>query len=235
VQSDDPNVHRAIGRNIFELAPRPDTVAMLEVQYRMHPAIGALVGALFYDGKLVHRADPATTEAISARAPFPGRALVVVDTAGRTACERAAKGMSRVNPHSAVLVADLALEAVRAGTEAIAIITPYAAQAAELRRLLAARRIADAVECATIHRFQGRECGVVILDLVDAAPMRPSALLAEAPNLLNVSLSRARGKLVIVGDVAYFAAHDPDGVVTRMLRAAVCDRADRLHDRAGSA
>ena len=28
-------------------------------------------------------------------------------------------------------------------------------------------RIADTVECSTIHRFQGRECDVVIIDLVD--------------------------------------------------------------------
>ncbi|HSD86372.1 MAG TPA: C-terminal helicase domain-containing protein, partial [Kofleriaceae bacterium] len=100
----------------------------------------------------------------------------------------------------------------------IAVITPYAAQASEIRRLLAARRIGDAVECSTIHRFQGRECDVVILDLVDAAPMRPSALLADAPNLLNVSISRARGKLVIVADVAYFESAAPDGIVVAMLR-----------------
>jgi len=60
----------------------------------------------------------------------------------------------------------------------------------------------------------------VIIDLVDAAPMRPSALLAEAPNLLNVSISRARGKLVIVADVAYFEAAGPGGIVAAMLRAA---------------
>jgi superfamily I DNA and/or RNA helicase len=50
--------------------------------------------------------------------------------------------------------------------------------------------------------------------------MRPSALVADAPNLLNVSISRARGKLVIVADVAYFEAADPDGLVTKLLRAA---------------
>jgi superfamily I DNA and/or RNA helicase len=109
---------------------------------------------------------------------------------------------------------------VRSGQASIAVITPYAAQASEIRRLLGARRIGDVVECSTIHRFQGRECDVVIIDLVDAAPMRPSALIADAPNLLNVSISRARGKLVIVADVAYFASMAPDGLVATMLRAA---------------
>ena len=50
--------------------------------------------------------------------------------------------------------------------------------------------------------------------------MRPSALLADAPNLLNVSISRARGKLVIVADVSYFQTMDPDGLVAALLRAA---------------
>ena len=223
VQSDDELVRRAIGRNIFDVTvPEPEhaeVVAMLGVQYRMHPDIGALVGGLFYGGRLVHGADALATAEIAARGPFPGQPLVVVDTAGRTTCERSAKGSSRWNPASAELTANLAAEAVAGGATSVAVITPYAAQAGEIRRLLAARRLADAVECSTIHRFQGRECDVVILDLVDAAPMRPSALLADAPNLLNVSLSRARGKLVIVADVAYFAAAAPDGIVSSLLRA----------------
>ena len=214
VQSDDELVRRAIGRSIFEVSGAERV--MLDVQYRMHPAIGSLVGGLFYDGRLVHGA--AGTEAIALRGPYPGHAVVVADT--KSTCERSARGSSRVNPVSAEVTAELALEAVRAGCESIAVITPYAAQASEIRRLLAARRIAEAVECSTIHRFQGRECDVVILDLVDAHPMRPSALVGDAPNLLNVSISRARGKLVIVADVAYFEAAEPDGLVARMLRAA---------------
>lgn len=222
VQSNDERVRRAIGRNIFEVAvPDPacsEAVAMLEVQYRMHPAIGALVGRLSYGGRLVHRADPAATAAIAARAPFPGAPIAIVDTSGRTTCQRAPKGASRLNLASAELTAELAHEAVRAGTTSIGVITPYAAQAVEIRRLLAARGVADTVECSTIHRFQGRECDVVILDLVDAAPLRPSALVTGAPNLLNVSISRARGKLVIVADVAFFLA--AGGPVATLLRAA---------------
>lgn len=226
VQSDDELVRRAIGRNVFDVAipdpTRSEVVAMLEVQYRMHPAIGALVGRLFYGGRLIHAADRAATEAIAARAPFAGAPVVVVDTRGRTSCERSAKGSSRINRGSAEITADLALEAVRAGTTSIGVITPYAAQAAEIRRLLAARGIADAVECNTIHRFQGRECDAIIVDLVDAAPMRPSMLVTAAPELLNVSISRARGKLVIVADVAHFAAASPDGLVATLLRTAAC-------------
>lgn len=223
VQSDDANVRRAIGRNVFEVAVpdplRSDVVALLERQYRMHPAIGALVGRLFYGDRLVHAADRAETEAIAARAPHPGRPIVLVDTTGRTSCERSAKGSSRINRASAELTADLAADTVRAGATSVGVITPYAAQAAEIRRLLAARGLANAIECNTIHRFQGRECDAILVDLVDAPPMRPSMLVTEAPNLLNVSISRARGKLVLVADVAHFTAAAPDGIVATLLRA----------------
>ena len=220
VQSNDEVVRRAIGRNVFDVTvPDPAgsaIVAMLDVQYRMHPVIGALVGALFYEGRLVHQAEQ--VDEIAAREPFPGRALVVVDT--KSTCERSATGSSRINRESAEHTAQLALQAVRGGSTSIGVITPYAAQASEIRRLLGVHRIADVVECSTIHRFQGRECDVVIIDLVDAHPMRPSALVGDAPNLLNVSISRARGKLIIVADVAYFETMAADGLVAAMLRAA---------------
>lgn len=233
VQSRDERVQRAIGRSVFDVTiPDPtqsDVVAMLEIQYRMHPVIGGLVGRLFYAGRLQHGADAARNEAIAARAPHRGLPLVVVDTASRTTCERPAKGNSRINLGSAELTAQLAFDAVTDGAGSVAVITPYAAQAREIRRLLTARRIAD-VECSTIHRFQGRECDVVIIDLVDAAPMRPGVLLSggiqtDAGNLLNVSLSRARGKLIIVADVDYFTLHAPSGAVAAILREACRDGA----------
>jgi superfamily I DNA and/or RNA helicase len=189
--------------------------------------IGALVGRLFYDGRLVHGDAVAGHDAIAARAPYRGMPLIVVDTAARTTCQRSAKGASRVNAESAEVTAGLALEAVTAGAGSVAVITPYAAQARDIRRRLAARRIADAVECSTIHRFQGRECDIVIIDLVDAAPLRPGVLLSggrtrsDACHLLNVSISRARGKLVIVADVRYFEEAAPDGIVAAILRDAI--------------
>jgi hypothetical protein len=227
VHSREALVQRTIGRSVFDVTipdpARSDVVAMLDVQYRMHPAIGALVGRQFYDGRLRHGADVARNDAIASRAPHRGMPLIVLDTSSRTTCQRSAKGTSRVNAISAEVTAELAFEAVTDGAGSVAVITPYAAQARDIRRILAARRIAGAVECSTIHRFQGRECDVVIIDLVDAAPMRPGVLLSggvqtDASNLLNVSISRARGKLIIVADVGYFEDHAPEGVVTAILR-----------------
>jgi hypothetical protein len=229
VHSREDVVQRAIGRSVFDVTiPEPtrsDVVAMLDIQYRMHPVIGALVGRLFYGGQLLHAADSARNDAIASRPPYPGSALIVLDTASLTTCQRSAKGMSRTNPASADITAALALEAVTHGAGSVAVITPYAAQARDIRRRLSARRIASAVECSTIHRFQGRESDVVIIDLVDAAPMRPGLLLSGGPqtdaaHLLNVSLSRARGKLILVADLAYFERNTPSGIITTLLHEA---------------
>ena len=68
---------------------------------------------------------------------------------------------------------------------------------------------------------------MVILDTVDAAPLSPGVLLAgkgagaSARNLINVSISRARGKLVILADVAYFKQHDANSIVSEMLQRAM--------------
>jgi hypothetical protein len=46
---------------------------------------------------------------------------------------------------------------------------------------------------------------------------------SSAPHLLNVSISRAKGKLVIVSDVAYFRAHAAGSAIDQVLSAAVRD------------
>ena len=75
----------------------------------------------------------------------------------------------------------------------------------------------------------GRERDMVIFDTVNAAPLAPRVLLAgkgaasSATNLINVSISRARGKLVVIADVAYFKQHDADSVVSQVLRGAMIE------------
>jgi superfamily I DNA and/or RNA helicase len=84
-------------------------------------------------------------------------------------------------------------------------------------------REAGRVECRTVHRFQGNERDLVILDTVDTAPLTPGVLLTDqspfssAKNLLNVSLSRARGKLIILADIPYFNRTSPASIINQML------------------
>ena len=119
VQSNADYVRKVMGRNIFEVAVAEPLssplVAMLDVQYRMHPLIGELVSDLFYAGRLKHGGDLAMRERIAAREPYGGAPLVVLDTAGRTRCQPGSGGQSRINVTTVDLCVDLAIRAVRAG------------------------------------------------------------------------------------------------------------------------
>jgi superfamily I DNA and/or RNA helicase len=231
VQSSAPYVRRAMGRSIFEVGvsdpEASDMVVMLDTQYRMHPEIGELVSRLFYSGRLRHGASTQDRLGIAERAPYAGRALVVVDTAGTTRCSTRPGSFSRSNESSAALCVELAAAALAAGIGSIAVITPYADQAREIQRRLAKLDDGARVECSTVHRFQGHERDMVIFDTVDAAPLRPGVLLSgrgegtSAANLINVSLSRARGKLVIVSDVEHFRTYAPDSLINELHVAAV--------------
>ncbi len=228
VQSRDDYVRRAMGRNIFDVTvPKPDEsdiVVMLNMQYRMHPQIGDLVSQMFYQGKLHNHQSTLKRKAITDKQPYPGHPLVVCDTHGQTVCTTQAGSYSRFNQQTAQLCVDLALEATQAALISVAIITPYAEQSRLIRRLLAQTpRNTGQIECQTIHRFQGSERDLVILDTVDTIPLAPGVLLADqsplssAKNLINVSISRARGKLIIISDIAYFQQRAPQSVVSDML------------------
>jgi superfamily I DNA and/or RNA helicase len=223
-----------MGRSIFEVTvPDPytsDIVALLDTQYRMHPTIGTLVSELFYEGRLLHGENTPARQQLADLQPFAGAPLVVVDTDNRTTCTTPTGSFSRFNERTAQTCIDLAVEAVRGGVESVAIITPYVEQSRLIRQQLARfSHEAAHIECRTVHRFQGGERDVVIIDTVDTAPLTPGVLLAgqspasSAPNLINVSLSRARGKLIIVSDVAYFARYAPHSILNLVL-----DRAMRV-------
>ena len=231
VQSKEPYVQRAMGRSIFAVTvPRPhdsELVVMLDTQYRMHPKIGDLVGRLFYNGRLRHGGGTGGLELLAAKQPHPGTPVVVVDTGGQTTCATPTGSYSRYNEKTARECVVLAQQALEDGVESVAIITPYAEQARRIRQLLTAAPAVDGrVECRTVHRFQGGERDLVIFDTVDTAPLAPGKLLVDtgpasaAPNLINVSLSRARGKLVILADVAYFADHSSASTINAVLRQA---------------
>lgn len=235
VQSRNEYVRRAMGRSIFEVtAPTcaEDHLVMLDTQYRMHPSIGDLVSALFYDGRLRNHSSTQRHAGVIEGGPFPGSSVILCDIQGRGVCATAESSYSRYNDFSARYAAELARDAVGDGGAAgdggnsVAVITPYVAQARRIRELLRGFLVDPSfVLVHTVHRFQGNERDVVILDLVDCAPLGPGILLAGAPgksaaeNLLNVSISRARAKLILIADGEYFKRHVPGSTVCRLLEA----------------
>ena len=140
---------------------------------------------------------------------------------------------SRLNFLSATVCVDLAeqilhAERPRAGRK-ILIVSPYRPHARLVNLLLEQTGLRnktspeeDEVVSGTAHSFQGSEADVVILDLVvDEPHWRANLFVPDASEdirrLLNVALTRARRRLLIVADFDYCASHGKKAFLGREL------------------
>ena len=213
---------RGLDRSLFERlagAHGGDVLEMLTVQYRMHRRIMDFSSERFYDGRL--RAaeevaghtlrdlgfDDGRVEGRLRGITVPEEPVVFVDTAGGNGGERQrGDSSSRENPEEADLVARLADSFRWAGIpdREIGVISPYADQVDLVRREL---DDAEALEVHTVDGFQGREKEVVIVSLVRSNERGEVGFLQDVRRL-NVALTRARRKLVVVGDAATVGGQD---------------------------
>jgi hypothetical protein len=177
---------------------------LLDVQYRMHPALAHFPSRAFYGGALrsgtraAHRPPPSGF-------PWPARyvplAFLPCDGAERS------EGTSHVNAAEADAVAAICRGLLSTGelsASDIGVVTPYAAQVRVLRRALAPMRgpsapgAPPALEVASVDGFQGREKEVIVFSAVRASASGGVGFLAD-PRRLNVMLTRAKRGLVVVG------------------------------------
>ncbi|MFL5865176.1 MAG: C-terminal helicase domain-containing protein, partial [Solirubrobacteraceae bacterium] len=112
-------------------------------------------------------------------------------------------GESRRNEQEARLVERKvrALREAGVAAEQIGVITPYAAQVRRLRELLSV----PGLEVDSVDGFQGREKEAVVLSLVRSNAEGDIGFLADVRRT-NVALTRARRKLLVVGDSATLSA-----------------------------
>ena len=170
----------------------------------------------FYAGKLV--AHPTVARhtladvGVVARVPdvaMPDRVLDVVDTAGTGHEEQTSQGSeSKENAGEASIIARVIHDLVAAGlTPAhIGVVTPYAAQSALLQRELA-HLVDGGLEIDSVDGFQGREKEAIVFSAVRSNTDGEVGFLADERRL-NVAITRARSKLVVVGDSATLSS-DP--------------------------
>ena len=83
-------------------------------------------------------------------------------------------------------------------------IAPYRAQVRCLRELLVG---VPGLEIDSVDGFQGREKEAVIITMVRSNPEGEIGFLADTRRT-NVALTRARRKLIVIGDSATLANHD---------------------------
>jgi len=106
----------------------------------------------------------------------------------------------------------------------IGVICPFRGQVTLLNKEFARRK----VEVDTIDRYQGREKDIVVLDLV-MNQKRINTLLFRKDNRLNVGLTRAKRKLIIVGS-SRIGKNYPDtyGELHRLVRSFTPDLPNEL-------
>ena len=184
----------------------------LDVQYRMHEQIMRFSADEFYDGTLVAGPEVCAHVLAMIEGMVPSELtqtpVEFIDTAGAGYDEELEpEGESRRNPQEADLVCRQVERLIDAGLAArdLAVIAPYAAQARLLRDRL--RRAYPDLEIDTVDGFQGREKEAVLISLVRSNAACEIGFLGDTRRM-NVALTRARRKLIVVGDSATVAAHD---------------------------
>lgn len=195
-------------RLVTELGPKVSR--QLTMQYRMHEAIMSFSSRQFYGGSLV-AAETVRGHLLSdlsgvAANELTASPLLFIDTAGASYDEELEPdGESRRNPEEARLVARQVEQLLSAGLapRQIAVIAPYSAQV----RLLREELDVPGLEIDTVDGFQGREREAVVISLVRSNSTREIGFLADERRM-NVALTRARRKLLVIGDSATIGGHE---------------------------
>ena len=193
---------------------KPEAVSLLRVQYRMNEAIMQFSSRRFYNGML--QADPSVRHRGILDLDTP---IDWIDTTGLDFKEQfVGDTFGRINRDEAdLLIRHLEAYVARIGTVRIrderidfGIISPYRAQVqylrGRIRQSAVLRPIRDLLAANTVDGFQGQERDVIFISLVRANDQGQIGFLGDLRRM-NVAITRARMKLVILGEAATLARH----------------------------
>ena len=190
---------KGLAHSMFErLKHNSDAVTLLETQYRMHPQIMDVSNRLFYNGRL--KSGITAEERIPPDGPDALPVVFIPVESDRD---------SRSNLEEARVVDSLVRSFTRdrgIHPELIGVVSPFRAQVVLLRHLLAGTGVA----VDTVERFQGGERDIMILSFVRS---RGTAFVFD-DRRLNVAITRARRKLVLVAHPALFRSSRYEWICT---------------------
>jgi len=209
--ADQLSLSEGFAMPLFErLATRGVDPLLLNIQYRMHPAIAQYPSYQYYDGRLrtgirgTKRPAPAGIAWPDERAP-----VAFLPVEGHEVRE----GTSYTN-FAEIGAIEMLLESILCAgdmrPEDIGIISPYAAQVRQLRRTLgSSTKLARyncrnstsrelSIEVSSVDGFQGREKELIIVSTTRANLTGSVGFLSDARRL-NVTITRARRGLVVCG------------------------------------
>ena len=194
---------------------KPEVVSLLKIQYRMNNDIMGFSSQWFYNGELFSAPEVCNRGILDWDTP-----LVWTDTAGYDIeGEDLTDSLSRINRKEAeLLVLQLQVYMENIGKERIleenidfGIISPYKAQVYYLRSLIKKnpffRPFRKLITIHTVDGFQGQERDVIMISLVRANEDGNIGFLKDLRRM-NVAITRARMKLIIIGDSETLSKHN---------------------------
>ena len=182
-------------------------------QRRSNEKIVDLINRTFYQGKLIPAAKK--NEDIVNSDPFPGRIIALKKvTEGAVRYTKGGTRQNKVFAENVISLLDI-LNKEKETDFTIGVITPYRGQVSLLRALVYERKYDEdfnkRIKIGTVHTFQGSECDIIIFDMVDCYVLENGKSNTigrlysgnDGERLLNVAVSRARHKLIVVCDPEY--------------------------------
>ncbi|MEY4927836.1 MAG: hypothetical protein RI894_2272, partial [Bacteroidota bacterium] len=187
----------------------PQNVALLRTQYRMNEVIMGFSNAYFYENKLLAAESVAKqTLPIWGRKPF-----VFIDTVG---CgfeeEQTNEQQSRFNSGEFGIMREHLYKLIDAYNGAplppIGIISPYKEQVNYITEHLRDDELLAPLDItvSTVDGFQGQEAEIIYISLVRSNDAGEIGFLNDFRRM-NVALTRAKRKLIVIGDSGTLANH----------------------------
>lgn len=205
-----------LGRTLLEkvVLHKPETVSLLKIQYRMHEDIMRFPSRWFYHDELEAAPEVKYRGILDFDTPVSW-----INTSELDLQEKAvAEGTGRLNTGEAeLLVRELKNYMERIGIRRIleehidfGVISPYRAQVHYLRHLLKKepffRPCRRLITVHTVDGFQGQERDVIMISLVRANEKGQIGFLRDLRRM-NVAITRARMKLLILGEAVTLTRH----------------------------
>lgn len=188
---------------------KPDTVSLLKLQYRMNDEIMRFSSEWFYGGMLQSAPEVKYRSILDFDTPIEW-----INTEGLDCNEEfIGENYGRINKSEAELsIEQLKGYITKIGRERflderidVGMISPYKAQVQYLRRLVRNdaffKPYRQAITINTVDGFQGQERDVILISLVRANEEGQIGFLNDLRRM-NVAITRARMKLIILGDAS---------------------------------
>lgn len=193
---------------------KPETVSLLKLQYRMNDEIMRFSSEWFYGGMLQSAPEVKYRSILDFDTPIEW-----INTEGMDCNEEfVGENYGRINkPEAELSIAQLKEYITKIGRERflseridVGLISPYKAQVQYLRRLVRNdaffKPYRQAITINTVDGFQEQERDVILISLVRANEEGQIGFLNDLRRM-NVAITRARMKLIILGDASTLTRH----------------------------